>query len=156
MVEEFLRIFKAVLQGTICMIRLFWTCKLQNCCNFLHWNFYDTIFKRSGEFCLFRFVWRDFKTKWETSMQSHTKRIIQIVPCKTVLIQLERDLYRRIYKREISVKTFCSNWRHEVKYGFLCKQLYLATLNLEKVIFKPENETIYATNDHLWRLKFAE
>ena len=25
-------------------------------------------------------------------------------------------------------------------------------LNLEKTIFKPENETIYFTNDHLWRL----
>ena len=27
-------------------------------------------------------------------------------------------------------------------------------LNLEKTIFKPENKTIYGTNDHLWRLKF--
>ena len=25
-------------------------------------------------------------------------------------------------------------------------------LNLEKIIFKPENETIYSTNDHLWHL----
>ena len=29
-------------------------------------------------------------------------------------------------------------------------------LNLGKIIFKPENETINSTNDHLWRLKFAE
>ena len=29
-------------------------------------------------------------------------------------------------------------------------------LNLVKIIFKPENETIYSTNDHLWRLKFAK
>ena len=29
-------------------------------------------------------------------------------------------------------------------------------LNLVKIIFKPENETIYNTNDHLWRLKFAK
>ena len=29
-------------------------------------------------------------------------------------------------------------------------------LNLEKIIFKPENETIYSTNDNLWRLKFAK
>ena len=29
-------------------------------------------------------------------------------------------------------------------------------LNLEKIIFKPENESIYSTNDHLWRLKFAK
>ena len=29
-------------------------------------------------------------------------------------------------------------------------------LNLEKTIFKPENETLYWTNDRLWRLKFAE
>ena len=28
-------------------------------------------------------------------------------------------------------------------------------LNLEKTIFKPENETIYGTNDHLRYLKFA-
>ena len=29
----------------------------------------------------------------------------------------------------------------------------LATLNLEKTIFKPKNKTIYFTNDHLWCLK---
>ena len=29
-------------------------------------------------------------------------------------------------------------------------------LKLDETIFKPENETIYGTNDHLWRLKFAE
>ena len=29
---------------------------------------------------------------------------------------------------------------------FLCKQRYLARLNLEKPIFKAENETIYSTN----------
>ena len=29
-------------------------------------------------------------------------------------------------------------------------------LNLVKIIFKPENETIYSTNDHLRRLKFAK
>ena len=29
-------------------------------------------------------------------------------------------------------------------------------LNFVKIIFKPENETIYSTNDHLWRLKFAK
>ena len=29
-------------------------------------------------------------------------------------------------------------------------------LNLEEIIFKPENEIIYSTNDHLWRLKFAK
>ena len=41
--------------------------------------------------------------------KSHTNRIIKIVPCKTALIQLEKDLYRRIYKRERFVKTICSN-----------------------------------------------
>ena len=29
-------------------------------------------------------------------------------------------------------------------------------LNLEKIIFKPENETIYNTNYQLWRLKFMK
>ena len=29
-------------------------------------------------------------------------------------------------------------------------------LNLVKIIFKPENETIYSTNDHLWRFKLAK
>ena len=33
--------------------------------------------------------------------KSHTNRIIQIVPCKTALIQLEKDLHRRICKKEI-------------------------------------------------------
>ena len=32
--------------------------------------------------------------------KSHTNCTIQIVPCKTTLIQLEKDLHRRIYKRE--------------------------------------------------------
>ena len=41
--------------------------------------------------------------------------IIQIVSRQTALIQLEKELYRRIYKRERFVKTFCSNRRHEVK-----------------------------------------
>ena len=41
--------------------------------------------------------------------KSHTNCITQIVLCKTALIQLEKDLYRRIYKRERFVKTFCSN-----------------------------------------------
>ena len=41
--------------------------------------------------------------------KSHANRIIQIIPCKTALIQLEKDLCRRIYKRERFVKTFCSN-----------------------------------------------
>ena len=41
-------------------------------------------------------------------------------------------------------------------YGFLCKQWYLARLNLEKDIFKAENETIYSTNDHLWRSKLSK
>ena len=39
--------------------------------------------------------------------KSHTNCIIQIVLCKTALIQL--DLYRRIYKTERFVKMFCSN-----------------------------------------------
>ena len=34
-------------------------------------------------------------------------------------------------------------------YGFLCKQQYLARLNLERAIFKAENETIFGMNDHL-------
>ena len=40
-------------------------------------------------------------------------------------------------------------------YGFFCKQRYLARLNLEKDIFKAENETIYSTNDHLWHSKLC-
>ena len=34
------------------------------------------------------------------SNKSHANHITQIVPCKTALIQLAKDLYRRIYKRE--------------------------------------------------------
>ena len=41
--------------------------------------------------------------------KSHTYCITQLVLCKTALIQLEKDLYRRIYKRERFVNTFCSN-----------------------------------------------
>ena len=88
--------------------------------------------------------------------ESHTNRIIQIIPCNTALIQLEKDLYWRIYKRERFLKTFCSTLRYETVYGFLCKQWYLAKLDLGKAIFKPENGTIYGKNDHLRRLQFAE
>ena len=41
--------------------------------------------------------------------KSHTNYIIQIVPCKISLLQLKKDLYRGIYKRERFVKTFFSN-----------------------------------------------
>ena len=41
------------------------------------------------------------KMKMKMKNESHTNRIILIVSCKTALIQLEKDLYRRIYKREI-------------------------------------------------------
>ena len=41
--------------------------------------------------------------------KSHSNHMVHIAPCKTALIQLEKDLYRRIYKRERFVKTFCSN-----------------------------------------------
>ena len=41
--------------------------------------------------------------------KSHTHCIIQIVPCKTALIKYEKDLYRRIYKRERFLKTLSSN-----------------------------------------------
>ena len=47
--------------------------------------------------------------------KSHTNRIIQIVPCKTTLTELEKDLYKRIYRRERYVNMFCSNLRHEIK-----------------------------------------
>ena len=60
--KNFQEFLKAVLHRTICMIRLIWMCKLWNC-NFLYKNLYDTIFKRSDEFYLFRFAWRDFKTQ---------------------------------------------------------------------------------------------
>ena len=65
--------------------------------HFLHWNVDDAILKRSDEFYLFRFVWN-----WETKQTRVTQiLIIQIAPCKTTIIQVEKDLYRRIYKREI-------------------------------------------------------
>ena len=46
--------------------------------------------------------------KQESNKSYYTK----IVPCKTALIQqLEKDLYRRIYKREICKDVL---WRHEI------------------------------------------
>ena len=36
-----------------------------------------------------------------------------------------------------------------MKYVWFFMQAYLARLNLEKDLFKVENETIYSTNDHL-------
>ena len=41
--------------------------------------------------------------------KSHTNGIIKIVLCKTALIQLEKDLCRKIYKKGRFVKTFCCN-----------------------------------------------
>ena len=46
--------------------------------------------------------------------KSHTNHNIQIFPCKTTLIQPKKDLYRRIYKTERFMKTFCGNQRHKV------------------------------------------
>ena len=46
--------------------------------------------------------------------KSHKNCITQIVLHKTILIQLEKDLCRRIYKRERFVKTFCSNSKQKV------------------------------------------
>ena len=41
--------------------------------------------------------------------KSHTNHTIQIPPRKTTLIHLEKNLYRKIYKREIFVKIFSNN-----------------------------------------------
>ena len=32
--------------------------------------------------------------------KSHTNYITEIVPCKTTLVQLKKDLYRRIYEKK--------------------------------------------------------
>ena len=64
----------------------------------------------------------------------------------------EKDLYRRsiIWRYEITTKI-------EVILNTVFMQPVISSrLNLEKTIFKPENKTINDTNDHLWRLKFAE
>ena len=85
--------------------------------------------------------------KRRLTKQSHTNRIIQIVPRKTALIQLEKDLYRRIHKRNLYRRSVVTE--DKICMVFLCRQRYLARLNLEKAIFKAENETMYSTNDHL-------
>ena len=46
--------------------------------------------------------------------KSYTNHVIQIVLCKTAIIQLGKDLYGRIYKRERYVKALCINWTHEI------------------------------------------
>ena len=43
-----------------------------------------------------------------------------------------------------------------MKYVWFFMQAYLARLNLEKDLFKVENETIYSTNDHLWRSRLSK
>ena len=48
--------------------------------------------------------------------KTYTNCIIQVVLCKTALVQFEKDLYRRNYKRERLAKMFYSNWRHEIKW----------------------------------------
>ena len=57
----------------------------------------------------------DFYEEILKPSKSHANHIIQSVQCKTTVIQLEKDLYRKMYKRERFVKTFCRNWRHEIK-----------------------------------------
>ena len=57
--KEFLRISKGSLTRNKLYDLSIWTYKLQNCGDFLHWNVYDMILKRSDEFYLFRFLWRD-------------------------------------------------------------------------------------------------
>ena len=67
------------------------------------------------EICMIRFL-TDMMSSTSSDLydilkpnKSHINHIIQIILCKTALIQLEKDLYRRIYKREGFVKMFCSN-----------------------------------------------
>ena len=136
MVEEFL---KALLHETICMIRLIWTCKLRNRGNCICIKICMIPFLKDR----MSYISSDLYEEILKPNKSHTSHVIQIVPCKTPLIQLEKDLCRRI------CKTSFSNWRHEITYSFLCKQWHLARLNLERAIFKPENETIHGMNDHL-------
>ena len=57
----------------------------------------------------------DFYEEILKPSKSHANHIMQSVQCKTIVIQLEKDLYRKMYKRERFVKTFCRNWRHEIK-----------------------------------------
>ena len=73
--------------------------------------------------CLIQFITSDLYEEILKTNKSHTNPIIQIVPCKTASIQLEKDFYRRIYKRERFVKMFCSNWRHKVN-GSYCKHVF--------------------------------
>ena len=58
--------------------------------------------------CMIRFlkdrmssITSDLYEEISKSNKSHTNHIIQIVLCKSPLIQLEKDLYRRIYKKEV-------------------------------------------------------
>ena len=57
----------------------------------------------------------DFYEEILKPSKSHASHIMQSVQCKTIVIQLEKNLYRKMYKRERFVKTFCRNWRHEIK-----------------------------------------
>ena len=118
---------------------------MRNRGNFLHWNVHMMAFLKDRVSSIFSDLYEEI----------NQIRVIQIFPCKTALMQLEKDLCRRSYKRERFVKTFCSNWRHKICIVFLCKQRYITRLNLEKVIFKAKTETIYSTNGHLWRSKLC-
>ena len=62
--------------------------------------------------------------------KSHTNCIIKIVLCKTALIQFEKDLYRRIYKRERFVYT-CSQLHNFCSYiSMRCDFVYNTIVSL--------------------------
>ena len=85
----------------------------------------------------------DFYEEILKPSKSHANHIIQSVQCKTTVIQLEKDLYRKMYKRERFVKTFCRNWRHEIKK---------IEVIVNTVFFIQVEIAIYDMNDQLWRL----
>ena len=85
----------------------------------------------------------DFYEEILKPSKSHANHIMQSVQCKTIVIQLEKDLYRKMYKRERFVKTFCRNWRHEIKK---------IEVIVNTVFFIQVEIAIYDMNDQLWCL----
>ena len=91
-------------------------------------------------FCI-KFGWF-LKDQMSSITSDFYEDIIQSVQYKTTVIQLEKDLYRKMCKRERFVKTFCHNWRHEIKEI----EVIVNSFFIQAVI------AIYDMNDQLWRL----
>ena len=90
------------------------------------------------------------KTSVTASENGLNNFLVFLIQIRIIKYNLNLERFRIItkkdlYKRSIIEDMKQRNW----SYQFLMQAVIFVSLGL-KIIFKPENETIYGTNDYLW------